>query len=513
MAATTVWAMPSTTGPGLAPSAIPGPNTTTRPCDRSGTVTAAPYAASPTASSPCSLPCSVTKPSMTKPGLTPPTPSPHDTKYSLYKRWGVQSHRGRRLAPRKASRSEADVLGRLGLAGGLAAAVVEDALADADGGGGNLDQLIAVDPFDRLLDVQLPGLRQTHGDVGGRGAHVRQVLFLAGLHDHVGFLGLFPDDLAGIDLLGRPDEEDAAVSELVERVGRHVSPLLGDHRSRDPVGKGPAVGPVLVEEVVDQARPLGERQELQAEAEQAARRDRELQARAIRVLAEVLQFPLALSDCGDPRPREFLGAIDDELLVRLEQLPVLPAAEDDLRAAERELVPLAAHRLGEDRERQLPAAEHEEGVGLRGLLHPETDVPFELFLEPLQPVAGRDVFARQPRHRRVVHAELHGERRLVHADTGERRRGGKVQDRLADLDVRKSGDHADVAGGSVGHGHPLDPLEHVDLPRLPLLDDRAVGAHDRELRGFGEAAGVDAADREAPPIVGVVDVSCAPLGG
>src|SRR5437773_10342836 len=66
--------MPSTTGPGSAPSAIPGPNTTTKPCDRSVTATAAPCAASPIASSPCSLPCSVTKPSMTKPGLTPHDP-------------------------------------------------------------------------------------------------------------------------------------------------------------------------------------------------------------------------------------------------------------------------------------------------------------------------------------------------------------------------------------------------------------------------------------------------------
>src|SRR5450756_2333194 len=73
--------MPSTTGPGSAPSAIPGPNTTTKPCDNSGTATAAPCAASLTASSPCSLPCSVTKPSTTQPGLTPPNPSPHDSKH------------------------------------------------------------------------------------------------------------------------------------------------------------------------------------------------------------------------------------------------------------------------------------------------------------------------------------------------------------------------------------------------------------------------------------------------
>src|SRR6266516_4756847 len=81
MAVTTASATPSTTGPVSAPSAIPGPNTTTRPCDRSVTATAAPCAASPIASSPCSLPCSVTKPSTTQPGLSPPNPSPHDTNH------------------------------------------------------------------------------------------------------------------------------------------------------------------------------------------------------------------------------------------------------------------------------------------------------------------------------------------------------------------------------------------------------------------------------------------------
>src|SRR5206468_10967992 len=73
--------MPSTTGPAPAPSAIPEPNTTTRPCDGSGTATAAPCAASLTVSSHGSPPCSVTKRSTTQPGLSPQTPSPHDSQY------------------------------------------------------------------------------------------------------------------------------------------------------------------------------------------------------------------------------------------------------------------------------------------------------------------------------------------------------------------------------------------------------------------------------------------------
>src|SRR6266542_1517738 len=108
MAATTVWAMPFTTWPGLALSAIPGPSSTPRPCGSSVTAMAAPCAASPTASSPCSLPCSVTKPSTTQPGLMPPTPSPHDSKPPSTNGGESEVTEGRSLAPRE--RARIDVL-------------------------------------------------------------------------------------------------------------------------------------------------------------------------------------------------------------------------------------------------------------------------------------------------------------------------------------------------------------------------------------------------------------------
>ena len=119
---------------------------------------------------------------------------------------------------------------------------------------------------------------------------------------------------------------------------------------------------------------------------------------------------------------------------------------------------------------------------------------------------ARDVLAGEPRHRRVVDAELHGERRLVDADAGKRRRIHEVQDRVADLDVGKAGDHDDVAGRGFGDLDPLDPLEHVDLAGLPLLDDRAVGPHGGELDRPRETSRKDAADRQPPEVVGVVDV-------
>src|SRR5262245_64757118 len=130
------------------------------------------------------------------------------------------------------------------------------------------------------------------------------MLLLAGLDDHVAVLDLLADDLSRVDLVAGLDEEDAPVPETVERVARDVAGLLGDHRSLRPVRERTTVRAVLVEEVVHQGRALGQRQELETEAEQTARRNRELQPHAVAVLAHVLQLALALAHRSDDGPRE-----------------------------------------------------------------------------------------------------------------------------------------------------------------------------------------------------------------
>src|SRR4029077_2256036 len=111
-------------------------------------------------------------------------------------------------------------------------------------------------------------------------------------------------------------------------------------------------------------RPLRERQELQTEAEQPPRGDRELEPRAVAMLSEMFELALALAHRRDDAPGELLGAVDDELLVGLLELSFGAPPEDDLGAAERKFVALAAHRLREDRERELAAPEDEERVRL-----------------------------------------------------------------------------------------------------------------------------------------------------
>src|SRR5690606_41454958 len=53
--------------------------------------------------------------------------------------------------------------------------------------------------------------------------------------------------------------------------------------------------------------------------------------------------------------RSLLRDVDDDLLVRLERLAVRALARDHARPRDRELVPLAAHRLHQDPQVQLAA--------------------------------------------------------------------------------------------------------------------------------------------------------------
>ena len=148
---------------------------------------------------------------------------------------------------------------------------------------------------------------------------------------------------------------------------------------------------VAVEEVVEQAGAARVGEELAAEADEAARRDAELEADAAgAVVRHVRHAALAQRERLRDDADVVLGAVDDELLHRLVALAV-DLARDDLGLADRELEALAAHRLDEDRHLQLAAAGHLEGVGGVAGLDVEGDVREDLALEAVLEVARRDV--------------------------------------------------------------------------------------------------------------------------
>src|SRR5207249_3844737 len=154
------------------------------------------------------------------------------------------------------------------------------------------------------------------------------------------------------------------------------------------------VGTVVVEEVVQEAGPLGQREELRPESEKAAGRNRELHARPVAVAAQMLELAAPLADRRDHCPGELLAAVDHQLFKRLEHRSVLALPEDHLWPAQGELEALAAHRLGEDREGELAAAQDQERVGVGCPLHAQSYVPLQLFLEPLEKMPAGHVLSR-----------------------------------------------------------------------------------------------------------------------
>ena len=63
-------------------------------------------------------------------------------------------------------------------------------------------------------------------------------------------------------------------------------------------------------------------------------------------------------------------------------------ARDDFRAGDLELVPLAAHRLDQNREVQFTPAGDREDIGLLGRLNPQGEVGLQFAVQPLAELAG-----------------------------------------------------------------------------------------------------------------------------
>ena len=116
-----------------------------------------------------------------------------------------------------------------GDAGAFALDFVEDDLADAEVGGGDFEVFVLADVLHGLLEAHLNGGRASALVVGALGAHVGEVLGGDDVDDDVvaGAQAL-ADDLAGIDVVARLDEEGTAVLELADAVGRGLAGLLGD---------------------------------------------------------------------------------------------------------------------------------------------------------------------------------------------------------------------------------------------------------------------------------------------
>ena len=226
------------------------------------------------------------------------------------------------------------------------------------------------------------------------------------------------------------------------------------------------------------AARLGE--ELGTEADEAARRDEEVQPHpAGAVVDHVLHASLAERQHLRHDAQEVLRDVDREPLDRLVQLAV-DLARHDLRLSGGQLEPLAAHRLDQHGQLKLAAALDLPGVAPVRVDHGS---PRSRPLCSTSPApgarSGACPTARQAA--KAVDADGHGKRRLVDRDHGQRARIGEVGDRLADRDLRDAREGSDdLAGPASSAAWRSRPLTFT-YSSLTHLRDRAVALDPGDL--------------------------------
>ena len=385
--------------------------------------------------------------------------------------------------------------------------LVEDRLADADGLGRDLEQLVVGEELKALLQTHLLGRDEAQGVVRAGGAHIRQLLLLADVDRDVLLLGGLADDHTLVHIDARADEQHAALLRVEEAVGNGRARFGGDERAGAAAGKLALVGRVGIKHARHDALALGVGKELVAVAEEAARGDEEFELHAAADGRHLGEVALAGAELFDDRADIVLRHVAHKALDRLALLAVDLLIEN-ARGRDLELVAFAAHRLDQDGERHFAAAGDVEGVGRAIQLRDAQRNILERFaVETVAQLAGGDELTLAPGEGGIVDGEGHLDRGRGDLDERQRLDALARADRIADGDITDTGETDDVARGGLGDGILGKALKLIEGDGLSLLG-RSIGivvvAHG-DLLVLLERAALDAADGHAADILAVVD--------
>ncbi len=203
----------------------------------------------------------------------------------------------------------------------------EDPLAQADRGRDHLHELVLLDELERLLEVELAVRCEPDRLVGRRGPHVRELLLLRDVHVHVVGPGVLAHDHPLVDGGPGPDEQLAAVLHVRERVGRRVAAAIGHQHARLAAGDLALPLDPALEDAVHDRRAARVGEQLRADSDQAAGRDREVDAHAAGAVVHHLRhLALAQRHLLEHDAHVGLGQVDAEELERLLAHAVLQCA-------------------------------------------------------------------------------------------------------------------------------------------------------------------------------------------
>ena len=384
--------------------------------------------------------------------------------------------------------------------------MVEDALAQTQALGGDLQDLVVGQELQALLQGENARGHQAQGLVGAGGAHIGQLLFAADVDGDVLHLGTHAHHHALIHGHAGADEQSATVLGGKQAVGHGLAGLVGHQGAGVAPLDLALVGHILLKDGGHDALALGVGQKLVAVAEQAPGGDQELQLHAAAHGSHGEKLRLAGAQLFHHGAHVVRRHVGDHPLHRLALDPIDLLVEHT-GGRDLELIAFPAHGLNEDGQGHLATARHVEGVG--GVLHlgdPQGHV-LQSFPEQTVPeLTAGDELALPPGKGGVVDGEGHLQGGGGDLDKLDGLHGGGGADGVADGDVADAAHGDDLAGGGLGDGNPGQTVEGVQAHRLGLLvlAGGVVVAHGN-LLVLLDGAPLNAADGNAAHEVVVVD--------
>src|SRR5208283_682935 len=346
---------------------------------------------------------------------------------------------------------------------------------------------------------------QANGFVGGGRAHVGELLFLGDIDFHVLLAGVFAHDHAFVNFDDRADEKFAAFLQAPERIGRGNTRAVGDERTRGAESHVTTVFHPAFKDGVDESSAASVGEELAAQANQAARRDFEIEAHAAgAVIAHFEHFAAAAADSFHDDADETLGNVNDEALDGLHLFAVF-GADDDFGFADHEFKTFPAHGFDEDGELEFAAAEDAEGFGRVGVFDADGDVGEQLFGEAVAKIARGEVIAFAAGKRAGVDAENHGERGLINDERLEGSGSFETGEGFADLNAFDAGDSDDVTGNDGVGFVALEAAEREELGNFGG-DEAAIELADAYFIATIQRAVENATNGQAAKEFGVVQI-------